>query len=399
MTESPQDPQKVSEKTSRFSLPLQLTGIAFTRTVLYTGHRMVYPFLPVIARGLGVSLETAAVAVTVRSALGIFSPILGALGDVQGRKRAMVVGILCFIVGSLVVAVLPTYPGLLAGLILAGVGLMFFDPAIQAYVGDRVPYERRALGMAAVEFGWSGAFLLGVPLVGLIIERSQYNIPFYGLAGLGLLSALLMAAVLPGDVVEKGTNISFGQGLKEVVTHVPSVAALMVTLVMITGTRSIMIIYGAWFETSFGMSPERLGIVSSVVGVAGLAGLVLVGLISDTLGKRWSMILGLSINLLAAVSFPFLGHRVWVTVSVMFLFFASFEFSVVTGFSLLSELRPRARATLMAFNAAALSGGDALGSYLGSQIYSGSIRPNAVLSAVLSGAAILLLLSIVRVER
>lgn len=398
MTESPQDPHKVNNETSQSSLPFQLAGIAFTRTVLYTGHRMVYPFLPVIARGLGVSLETAAVAVTVRSALGVFSPILGALGDVQGRKRAMLVGILSFIVGSLVVAVLPTYPGLLAGLILAGIGLMFFDPAIQAYVGDRVPYERRALGMAAVEFGWSGAFLIGVPIVGWIIERSQYNIPFYGLAGLGVVSGLLMAAVLPGDVAQKGKTISLLQGLREVVTHVPSIAALMVTLVMITGTRSIMIVYGAWFETSFGMSPERLGIVSSVVGVAGLVGLVLVGLISDPLGKRWSMILGLSINLLAAASLPFLGHRVWVTVSAMFLFFASFEFSVVTGFSLLSELRPRARATLMAFNAAALSGGDALGSYLGSQIYSGSIRPNAVLSAILSGAAIFLLLSVVRVE-
>lgn len=396
--DTPQDPQAGNNDTSQSSLPLQLSGIAFTRTVLYTGHRMVYPFLPVIARGLGVSLEMAALAVTVRSALGVFSPVLGALGDVQGRKRAMLVGILCFIVGSLVIAVLPTYTGLLAGLILAGVGLMFFDPAIQAYVGDRVPYERRALGMAAVEFGWSGAFLLGVPLVGMTIERSQWNIPFYGLAGLGVLSAVLMIAVLPGDVVEKGQTITLGEGLKTVVTHIPSIAALAVTFVMITGTRSIMIIYGAWFETAFGMSPERLGIVSSVVGAAGLVGLVFVGLISDALGKRWSMILGLSTNLFAAVTFPFLGHRVWVTVSALFLFFASFEFTVVTGFSLLSELRPRARATLMAFNAAALSGGDALGSYLGSQIYSGTIRPNAVLSAALSGAAILLLLFVVRVK-
>jgi len=399
LPDTTQDSQEANNDTSQSSLPLQLTGIAFTRTVLYTGHRLVYPFLPAIARGLGVSLEMAALAVTVRSALGVFSPILGALGDVQGRKRAMLVGIFCFIIGSLVVAVFPSFSGLLVGLIVAGVGLMFFDPAIQAYVGDRVPYERRALGMAAVEFGWSGAFLLGVPLVGLIIERSQYNIPFYGLAGFGVLSAVLMAVVLPGDVVQKEKSITLGEGLKAVVTHVPSVAALFVTFVMITGTRSIMIIYGAWFESAFSMSPERLGFVSSVVGVAGLVGLVFVGLISDALGKRWSMILGLTINLLAAVSFPFLGHRIWVTVSAFFLFFASFEFSVVTGFSLLSELRPRARATLMAFNAAALSGGDALGSYLGAQIYSGTIQPNAILSATLSGAAILLLLFIVRVKR
>lgn len=380
-------------------LPLQLGAITVTRTILYTGHRMVYPFLPAIARGLGITLEAAALAITIRSALGILSPLFGAYGDIQGRKRAMLAGILCFISGSLLVASFPNFMGLLLGLVLAGAGLMFFDPAIQAYVGDRVPYERRALGMAAVEFGWSGAFLLGVPVVGVVMERTAWNFPFYGLAGLGAIGFVLMALALPKDVEGHVGTLSLKEGLNKVVTHLPSMAALSVTLIIITGARNIMIIYGAWFESSFGMSVERLGIVSSLIGVAGIAGLISVGAISDALGKRWSMLLGLVMNGMAAIALPFVGDEVPLTIAVLFIFFASFEFSIVTMFSLLSELRPKARATLMAFNAAALSGGDAVGSFIGSRVFQGDIAVNSSISAGLSVIAIFLLLAAVRVER
>lgn len=380
-------------------VPLQLLVIALIRTVLYTGHRMVYPFLPAIARGLGITLETAAVAVTIRSALGVFSPILGAFGDIRGRKRAMMLGVGCFIAGSVLVAFLATYAGLLMGLILAGAGLMFFDPAIQAYVGDEVAYERRALGMAAIEFGWSGAFLLGVPLVGIVIERGSWHLPFWGLAGVGLLGMGLLGLALPGSKMNPKERISLGEGLKQVLTHPPALVALGVTLTMITGARNIMIVYGAWFERSFGMSPENIGLVSSLIGVAGIAGLVVVGILSDRLGKKLSMVLGLGVNLLAALALPIFDQQMVLTVTTLFVFFASFEFSVVTMFSLISELRPQARATLMAFNAAALSGGDAIGSFVGSRVFRGSIAVNSAVSGVLNLCAILMLLIAIRLDR
>ncbi len=372
-------------------LPLHLSVIAFTRTVLYTGHRMVYPFLPVIARGLGVTLETAAIAVTIRSALGVFSPILGSFGDTQGRKRAMLVGLVSFSLGALIVALWPTFTGLLVGLILTGAGLFFFDPAIQAYVGDRVAYERRAMAMAAIELGWSGAFLFGVPLVGYVIEKGRWNGPFFWLAGLGCLALCLVVYILPGDIAVAEGAISLRKGLKEVLTHRASLAALGVTLVMITGVRNVMIIYGAYFERSFALSADRLGAVSSVIGVAGIVGLVLVGIISDRLGKRLSMILGLGVNLLASFSLPFLGDRIILTLVALFIFSVAFEFSIVTGFSLLSELRPQARATLMAFNAAAISAGDAVGSFVGSRIFSSGIGYNVAVSVIMDVLAIMTL--------
>ncbi|MFO8035543.1 MAG: MFS transporter [Anaerolineales bacterium] len=397
MSDTHSPPQK-SSSTPFPHLPLNLSVIAFTRTVLYTGHRMVYPFLPAIARGLGVTLETAAIAVTIRSALGVFSPLLGSFGDTRGRKTAMSVGLMSFALGALLVALWPTFAGLSVGLILSGAGLLFFDPAIQAYVGDRVAYERRAMAMAAVEFGWSGAFLFGVPWVGYVIEKRSWNVPFFWLAGLGCLALALVVFVLPGDIGEEEGTISLRRGLKEVLTHRASLGALGVTLAMITGVRNIMIVYGAWFERMFALSAERLGAVSSVIGVAGVVGLILVGIISDRLGKRPSMILGLGMNLLSSLALPFLGDRMIFTLVTIFIFSVSFEFSIVTGFSLLSELRPKARATLMAFNAAAVSAGDAVGSFFGSRIFQGGIGNNVAVSVVMNILAISALWFLVRLE-
>src|SRR5262245_25970624 len=104
---------------------------------------MVYPFLPTIARGLGVSLEQVTLGITARSLLGLFSPLFGSIADSRGRKFAMMAGLLIFIAGMLVVMIWPTYPALVAALVLTTLSKIIFDPAMYAYLGDRVPYQQR----------------------------------------------------------------------------------------------------------------------------------------------------------------------------------------------------------------------------------------------------------------
>src|SRR6266498_2599995 len=65
---------------------LQLLIFMFVRLVLNTMHRMVYPFLAVFARGLGVEITTLSFVVTARSFVGIFAPVFGPFVDRRGRK-------------------------------------------------------------------------------------------------------------------------------------------------------------------------------------------------------------------------------------------------------------------------------------------------------------------------
>jgi len=385
-----------SQQSRSPGLPLQLGVITLTRTLIYTGLRMVYPFLPALARGMGVSLETAAIAITLRSAMGMLSPVFGSLGDSRGRKWSLRVGLTLLGAGSLLIGLLPSYPAFIVGSLLIGLGIVNFDPSIQAYVGDRVPYQRRALAMAVVEFGWSGAFLFGIPLVGRVISRASWSTPFLWIGGLLFLSLILVEYVLPESTLPTGPRLDLISGLKKTIRHRPSMAAVAVSFLMITGSRNIMIVYGAWFEEVFQLSETALGDVSTAVGVAGIAGLIVVAGLSDRLGKKISLALGLGINLLTALALPHLGGSLALTVGMLFLYYLAFEFALVTALSLVSELRPGARATLMAFHAAAVSAGDTLGSFVGPRLFDGGILLNSGLVGILNTAALLILIALVK---
>ena len=56
---------------------------------------------------------------TARAALGVIGPLFGSLADTRGRRIASLVGLGLFALGMALVAVWPTYPALVAGLLLA----------------------------------------------------------------------------------------------------------------------------------------------------------------------------------------------------------------------------------------------------------------------------------------
>ena len=134
-------------------------------------HRMVYPFLTVFSRGLGVDLVTLSRLLAVRSLVGMIGPLLATIADSRGRKLTMVFGLGVFTLGTSLVVFWPTIPTFAAALMLTMLGKLMFDPPMQAYIGDRVPYARRGRVLAVTELGWSLSFVIGVPLMGFLISR------------------------------------------------------------------------------------------------------------------------------------------------------------------------------------------------------------------------------------
>ena len=58
----------------------------------------------------------------------------------------------------------------MGALLLSTLGKSLFDPALQAYFGDRVPYAQRGTALAVTEMAWSLAFIVGVPAMGFLIS-------------------------------------------------------------------------------------------------------------------------------------------------------------------------------------------------------------------------------------
>jgi len=378
------------------TLSLLLFAFTAARTVVNTGYRMVYPFLPVIARGLGVGLADVALAITARSSLGLASPFLGSLADVVGRRRTMVLGLALFGASLLIVGAWPTLPGLFLSLILAAGGKLILDPAVGAYLGDRVPYARRGLAMALSEVSWSGAFLLGVPLVGWLIARAGWNRPFLLLALLGLACAVMIRFLVPTDGADEHARSSLRTNFAAVLASRAAVASLIVGLLISTANDVVNIVFGAWLEQGFGLQVAALGAASAVIGVAELSGEGLVAGLADRLGKRRAVALGIVANALACLAIEPLAHSLPGALAGLFLFYITFEFALVSSIPLMSELVPGARATTLAANMGSHSAGRALGALLGPLLFTHGMLANAETAAGLDVLALVVLLAFVR---
>jgi predicted MFS family arabinose efflux permease len=351
--------------------PLRFQVIAFTatRTVLNTMHRMVYPFLPALGRGLGVDLATISLAITTRSLVGALGPLLASVSDSRGRKTGMLLGLALFTLGVGVVVVWPVYPAFLIALLLAMLGKYVFDPAMQAYLGDRVSYARRGRVLAITELGWSLSFIIGVPVMGILIARRGWTAPFPVLAALGAGAFLLMAWMLPRDPAPQAGKPSLWSNLRSVAAHPTALAGLAMGLLLSSANEVVNLTFGIWMEDSFGLQITALAAASAVIGLSELGGETMTATITDRLGKSLAIGSGLGLNSLTALAIPFLGTSIPGVVAGLFLFYLTFEFTLVSSIPLMTEVMPSARATIMAANAAGLSLGRAIGAVLATPMY------------------------------
>ncbi len=336
-------------------LNFQVVVFTLTRVVINTSFRMVYPFLPAIGRGLKVSFEQVSRALSWRALLGVFGPFLASLSDSRGRKTGMLAGLGILVVGLAVVVFWPTYIGFVISLVLATLGKFAFDPSMQAYLGDRVPYERRGALLAITELGWSGAFFLGMPMAGFMIAKAGWLAPFPLLAGLALLCWLILLWLLPPDTQPETRPPGLLRNFRTVLTSGAALSGLAVTLFVSTSNEFVNLVFGGWLEGSFAFKVATLGQVAAMIGGAELLGEVMVSRVSDRLGKRRAVALGLMFNSLAGVALPYLGQSRLGALFGLFLFYLGFEFTFVSLIPLMTEILPGARATLMAFNIASAS--------------------------------------------
>ncbi len=162
--------------------------ILFSRVTLNLAVRVTYPFLPAIARGLGISFEQAGLLVAARHFVGLTGALWGLLGERKGYAWGMVFGLSALFLGSLTVSVSRTFSLALLGSVLIGVSKPVYDPNVQAFASSRIPYSKRARALGILESSWAGSWLIGIPLSGLLIAHFGWHSPFVFISGAALLA-------------------------------------------------------------------------------------------------------------------------------------------------------------------------------------------------------------------
>lgn len=375
---------------------IEIVLLTATRTIINTGFRMVYPFLPLISRGLGIPFETAALAVSGRWLLGVSIPVVGQLADLRGRKTAMLVGVGTFALGILVIVVWPSFLGLLITLMLTALGRHLLNPAIQAYVGDRVPYKQRGRAIAIVEMGWSFAFLGGIPLIGWVIARRGWVAPFPLLALAAAIALFLILIIIENDGSGNPERTSIKENLRALYSSRLVIMGIGISFLISAGNESFNIIFGAWMESGFNLEIIALGSATAVLGLADLIGVGLVATIADKIGIRTGLGIGIALTALAALILPLFSKDLASALLAVFLFYLFFEFSIVSNIARTTELIPDSRATMMSGVIAGSQLGRGIGAWLGPVLFNYGIWANCVVAASLNFIALAIIIKFMR---
>ncbi|MEJ5202037.1 MAG: MFS transporter [Anaerolineales bacterium] len=383
--------KRIIQSVLKLSVFPQLVFFIFARIVLMSSMRVVYPFLSVFAAGLGVSIGQVSLAVSVRSLIAAFNPLLASFSDRRGRKAGMLLGLGMFTCGMLLVILLPSFVTFFLTLGMGMMGLLIFTSSMQAYLGDRVAYDQRALVIGLTEWSWALSFAVGMPILAFALAYGTWLSPFMVLAVAGGILFLLTLKIIPRTLPTAGRETKSLDSLQLVLTTAPAVAGLVMGACLSAANETISLMFGVWLQDSFGLQIAALGAASAVIGVAEFGGETLTAGIVDRLGKPLAIRIGLGLNMLSVLLLPIIGGSVLGALVGLFLFYLSFEFTVVSMMTMMTEVMPAARATLMGACLAALAIGRAISDVISPWLYEWSFLGNVLLAMILDGVAWMLL--------
>ncbi len=173
------------------------------------GQSLMFAVLPPIARSMGLSELKVGAIFAVSAVLWVIgSPYWGRRSDSWGRRPVIILGLSAYAVsmavfGLAVHAGLTGLLGLLAAYAFMVIGRSVFGlfgsatvPAAQAYIADRTTPVERAAQLTTLGAAFGLGVTLGPGLVSVLLVFGLVA-PFFAVAAMGLVSALVVARFLP----------------------------------------------------------------------------------------------------------------------------------------------------------------------------------------------------------
>jgi MFS family permease len=164
----------------------------------------IVPILPELSVQFSTSTANIAWMMTANLlAAAVFTPLLGRIGDLRGRKPMLLVSLAGVVAGSLLAVLGGSFTLVLIGRVLMGLGGGVLPLSI-AIVRDELPRERVTGGVALVSASLGVGSGLGLVATGFVMEHGTYKDVFAMGLGLAVLAfGAVFAAVRRDPVVDR----------------------------------------------------------------------------------------------------------------------------------------------------------------------------------------------------
>ncbi|HVM35139.1 MAG TPA: MFS transporter [Actinomycetota bacterium] len=354
-----------------------LAAVFVARTAITGGLRVVYPFLPAIARGLGIPLSTLGNLIALRNLGGVAAPLAARIAENMGRRSLMTASTVIAGTGCLLTALAPSLALAGVGLVMVGVSKPAFDVPMQSWLGDRVPYEERGRVFGISEFSWSLALLVTVPVSGFLITATDWRAPFFLVAGFCVAGVVAILIGIDSDRPARRIKRS----LEITQAHI---AMLSCAFLFSVAAEILFLVYGRWLEDAFGLSIGAIGVFTLVVVASETAGEGIVTTIADRVGLKRMIMGGLVGSAVAYASLGFVGGSLAGAVVAVIAWFITFEITIVAAIPFTSELAVAGRDRLLSLMSVVVVGGRAAGAAGAGPLYDlGAMRASGIAASIL----------------
>jgi MFS family permease len=286
-----------------------LCGVGILCFISYNLVRM--PVLALFAQSLGAGPETIGLVVSVSTLTGVFLKLpSGALSDIYGRRLLLHMGVVAFGLPPFVYPFIQNMDALIALRFVHGLATAIFAPSALATVAD-LYHERRGAAMGTYTACTQAGALLGPVLGGWLVYAAGFPATFVTAGVFGCLGVMLFALLHlnppPPRVADKGLK----PVLEDMLKGFRIVAQNTRVLVTSATDGAKMIANGALmaflpiYAVSIGLNPGEAGLLFGVQGITSFLSKPVMGRVSDQVGRKPLIMVGLLICAATFVLIPY----------------------------------------------------------------------------------------------